>query len=122
MLFRSALKGLILVIQANPGFEGDRDAAKRPDGYRELIDQLRAETNRYPGSVVLIHGDTHYHRIDQPLTDPASGRLIDNFTRLETYGSPFMGWVKVTIDPEAEPPVRFESHPWLPLPSNDTHP
>jgi hypothetical protein len=31
-----------------------------------------------------------------------------NLTRLETYGSPFVGWVKVTVDPERPDVFTFE--------------
>ena len=64
--------------------------------------------------VVLVHGDTHYFRIDLPLRDPRSGETIRNFTRVETYGSPTMGWVHGMVD-AADPQVfRFEARPYLP--------
>ncbi len=51
-----------------------------------------------PGRPVLfVHGDTHYYRVDHPLTDSASGKTIDNFMRLETFGSPHTNWVKVSV-------------------------
>jgi len=37
--------------------------------------------------------------IDTPLKE-AMGHTIDIITGLETYGSPFVGWVRVTVDPD----------------------
>jgi hypothetical protein len=57
--------------------------------------------------VLLVHGDTHDQRVDQPLVD-ASGRPYPNFTRLETFGSPRIGWVRVVIDTVSGRFARYE--------------
>lgn len=106
------LAGVMVIIQANPEFEAAAEG-KPTLGYREFIDQLRAETLAFAGQVVLVHGDSHHHQINQPLRD-AAGRTVLNFTRVETFGSPFMGWVKGTVD-AADPQVfRFEPRRWNP--------
>lgn len=111
--------GIMVVIQANPNLESARMKGDQPDGYRDFVDQLRAETLAFPGQVVLVHGDSHYFRIDQPLADPATGKPVANFTRVETYGAPFLGWIKATAD-AAEPKVfRFEPRPWRPQPAGN---
>jgi hypothetical protein len=81
-------------------------------GYRDLLETLSSEALAFPGQVLLIHGDTHWQRIDQPLRDPTTGRPISNFTRLETFGYPLMGWVKVIVDSEYPQLFRFEVHPY----------
>jgi hypothetical protein len=48
--------------------------------------------------VLLVHGDTHNYRVDTPFSD-ALGVPFTGLTRVETYGSPIIGWVKVTVDP-----------------------
>ena len=107
------LPGILIDIQADPDLESPKHREGQPNGYLEFIDQLRAETLAFPGQVILVHGDTHFFRIDQPLKD-ARGETIRNFTRVETYGSPTMGWVKGTID-AADPNVfRFEARPYPP--------
>jgi hypothetical protein len=104
------LPGILIDIQADPEFEKRRPLTK-PDGYADFLNQLRAETLAFSGQVVLVHGDTHFFRIDQPLKDDADTTLR-NFTRVETYGSPTMGWVRGTVDP-ADPRVfRFEQRPY----------
>ncbi len=106
---RENAAGLVIVMQANPGFK-DAAAGLTHVGYRQLLDTLRRETLAFPGQVLLIHGDTHWQRIDKPLREPINGRPITNFTRLETFGYPLLGWVKVIIDDEDPQLFRFEVH------------
>ena len=105
------LAGILVVIQANPGLEAFSAGQVRP-GYREFLRQLQAETQAFAGQVVLVHGDTHWHRIDQPMLDSSGQAVLKNLTRVETFGYPFMGWIKATVDP-ADPRVfRFSARPW----------
>jgi hypothetical protein len=97
------LAGILIAMQGNPGFHA-ANAGHHGPGYRDLLTQLREETLAFPGQVVLVHGDTHLHRIDRPMLDPASGETVKNFTRLETMGSPFFGWVRGQVD-AADPQV-----------------
>lgn len=70
--------------------------------YRPLLDALAEEALRYHGEVLVIHGDTHWYRFDQPLVDARSGKTVANVTRLEVFGSPFVNWVLVTVNVEGE--------------------
>jgi hypothetical protein len=63
---------------------------------------------------VAVHGDSHSHRIDHPLRDPANGEPLTRFTRVETYGHPFMGWVRVTVEPGRRPLLHFQSRAFAP--------
>ena len=53
---------------------------------------------------LLMHGDTHYFRVDKPLFrswEPDTtglGRQIENFTRVETFGFPEAHWVRGIVD------------------------
>jgi len=106
------LAGILIVVQANPDLESAKRRGDRPNGYQAFLDQLRSETQAFAGQVVLVHGDTHFHRIDRPLKDAQTGVPLANFTRVETYGSPFIGWVKATVD-DTDPQVfRFEARPY----------
>jgi hypothetical protein len=62
-----------------------------------VLGALATEARRYPGEVLVIHGDTHWFRLDRPLVDPKTRQRVDNVTRLEVYGSPFVDWVQVTV-------------------------
>jgi hypothetical protein len=97
-----ALPGIVLATQANI-WSGS-------SAYARILETLAAEAQRYPGEVLVIHGDTHWFRLDRPLLDPATGRAIENVTRLEVYGSPFVDWVHVTVGAEGGK-VRFEVVP-----------
>jgi len=112
---RSAgLRGVMLILQANPDFEGDEAAklANRPgyrDGFTEFRTQLAREARAYGKPVVVVHGDTHSYRIDKPLKD-GNGQAVDNVTRLETFGSPGLGWVKVTVEAHDPAVFRFRAN------------
>ena len=105
------LAGIMIVIQANPGFEDFNTGKIRP-GYHGFLTQLREETQAFAGQVVLVHGDSHRQQINQPLLDPVSREVLKNFTRVETFGWPFFGWIKATVN-SADPQVfRFSPRPW----------
>lgn len=107
---RDQLAGIVLMFQANPGFANfSRGLPHR--GYREFLHELRREVENFAGPVVVVHGDTHISRIDHPLRG-ADGRPLANFTRVETFGYPFMGWTRGIIDTSHPQLFRFEAHPW----------
>jgi hypothetical protein len=41
------------------------------DGYDAFLNALVAETQAFDGQVVLVHGDTHFFKMDKPLVDQA---------------------------------------------------
>jgi hypothetical protein len=108
--------GLALLTQANPNFEnywpsGQKNTylrmipgARAPEkaeatGYDEYIKILVEEMESYTRPTVFLHGDTHRFRVDQPLFSAKNNRRFENFTRVETFGSPDMHWVRVVVDP-----------------------
>lgn len=105
------LPGIVIFMHADPGLE-KAVRGKAGTGYGDLLKLLVEETRAFKGQVLLVHGDTHYHRIDKPLGDPESGKPLANFTRLETYGSPFMGWIEVTADTARPEIFGFKSRPF----------
>ena len=103
---RDGLRAVVVLMQANPW----ASPTNRYFGYRELLSALARETREFPGEVLLVHGDTHRHRVDRPLRDPASGVPLANFTRVEVFGYPTMNWVRIRVSEEAGR-VRFEVTP-----------
>ncbi len=112
---RDQLKAVMILTQANPYFEDRWPAfytrllrvappAQQPSGFREFLAALESEVVAYGRPVALVHGDTHYFRIDKPLFALDGGRMIENLTRVETFGSPYVHWVRVVVDP-ADPRV-----------------
>ena len=113
-------RAVMIIMQADPGFDlpetsHNERADPGHDGYTELLNALIDETKAFAGQVVLVHGDTHFFKLDKPLVDQA--HLIPNFTRLETFGSPNADWVRVRVDPSSrnffqfEPMVVAANHP-----------
>lgn len=76
-------------------------------GLERLYPVLVREVDAFGRPVVLAVGDTHVFRVDKPLYRD-DGSLVENFTRVETFGSPYVHWVRVTVDP-SDPQV-FSFH------------
>jgi hypothetical protein len=79
-----------------------------PDGFAELRAALAERTIAFGRPVVLVHGDSHYFRVDKPFLTRnagANGPLVPNFTRVETFGDPHHHWVEVSV--EADSPDVF---------------
>ena len=89
-------KAVMLITQANPNFEAP--PAQRT-GFNDFLAALEAETLAFGRPVVLVHGDSHYFRIDKPLLASSTRRRIENFTRVETFGENDNHWLHVTVEP-----------------------
>ena len=94
---RENLHAIMLIIQANPHFDLGRTNRARA-GFNDFIEALERETVRFKRPVVLVHGDSHYFRIDKPLVGSKSKRRIENFTRVETFGNPDVHWLRARVD------------------------
>ena len=95
-------RALVVLTQADPW-----RTAKRPSPYRGFLAQLQQVAARLAKPVLFVHGDTHTYRADRPFVD-AVGEPVANLSRLEGFGSPIVGWVKVTADPASPEVFRFE--------------
>ena len=97
--------GIVLVWQADPGFDlpETEDVNERDNpgvsGYTNFLNKLVAETENYSGQVLIVHGDTHFFKYDKPLYSPT--KVLPNLTRLQTFGSPSIHWVRVSVDPSS---------------------
>ncbi len=92
----NGLRGIMIIIQANPFGLTPADSVRT--GYNDFLTLLEAETIKLGRPVVLVHGDTHYFRIDKPLPAVIDQPRLENFTRIETFGSPNVHWLRATID------------------------
>jgi hypothetical protein len=110
-------QALMLITQANPRFEFP-PADPRRTGFAELVAVLEQETRAFGKPVVLVHGDTHYFRIDKPLPYVEGPRvstvppLLKNFTRVETFGPPDLHWIRVRVVPTNPNVFLFEPEVW----------
>ena len=95
-------KGVVVVFQADPGFDlpetEDTDESKSDDfkGYQDFMAALVKHTEGFAGQVLVVHGDTHFFKMDKPLYGPLN--TLTNLTRVQTFGSPNNHWVRVTVD------------------------
>ena len=114
---REGSRAVAIFTQANPRFEHLFPAGriralhlgsppKGPSGYVDFVPALEAEVVSFGKPVALLHGDTHYFRVDKPLFRTGGqsagerGRQVENFTRVEVHGFPDAHWVKVIVDPD----------------------
>ncbi len=88
--------GVVILMQANMRFELPAADARRA-GFNAVIDRLHALTRRFGKPVLLAHGDRHFYWVDRPLADATPPAR--NLLRVQTFGSPLSGWVKITADP-----------------------
>jgi hypothetical protein len=113
---RNGNKAIMIIAHANPQFENTWSpklqnrymlkglAIKPPEerrdtGFDDFLGALEDETLMFGKPVVYVHGDTHTFRVDKPLVGSISRRMIENFTRVETFGYRNTHWVRVIVDP-----------------------
>ena len=92
-------------------------------GYFDFLIAFRDRADLFGKPVLLVHGDTHTHRIDKPYTGQvgqlfgeavADGGMGDglhpiaNVTRMETYGNPVTRWTRVKVDTDSPVVFSFE--------------
>jgi hypothetical protein len=91
-------KTLVVLMQANPFL---RPRAGAPDGYAQVRERLARLGKVHPGMIVLVHGDTHRYRNDEPLP---------GVRRIEVPGSPQVRWLRARLSSDglhvepADPP------------------
>ena len=77
--------GLVVLMHANP-FVARQTGA---DGYVAVRERLRQLATTFPGKVLLVHGDTHWYRDDEPLP---------GLRRVEVFGWPQTRWAIARIE------------------------
>jgi hypothetical protein len=92
-------KGVMVIQQADLNFNNEQHLAdtRSWDAFPEHVNALRDETLAFSGQVALVHGDSHYFKVDKPLNGP-SGGVLANFTRVETFGARNAHWLSARID------------------------
>lgn len=92
---------LALFIHANP-FRDLKDERDPNAGFARFLEQLQKRTIAFEKPVLLVHGDTHYFRIDKPMMHEGTKRdSVENFTRLEVFGATNMHALRIDVDPSS---------------------
>lgn len=99
---------VVIGLHANPGFAAPVDDKYRQT-YEPFVATLEEEVEQFGKPVIVAHGDTHDFTVDHPLVRRATGRRLDNLTRLQVPGSPDIGWVRVVVSPGPQTTFAFES-------------
>jgi hypothetical protein len=99
--------GVFLLMQANPRFDLPPTHAERL-AFEPLLQRLRARSLAFGRPVVLAHGDFHELIIDQPLAGAEEEAPVPNLTRVQTFGSPRIRWIRVRVDPASPALFVFE--------------
>jgi hypothetical protein len=108
---RDRSRGVAVFMQANPGLNtiaGRWGPRPKPDGFIDFLREFQRLAVAFGKPVALVHGDTHYFRVDQPFSDSTTGRTYTSITRAETYGNPNFHAVLMTVDPASPNLFRFE--------------
>jgi hypothetical protein len=98
---KSHSRALVIIQHANifTDFPPLGGKPQKPSGFVELLDNLRKEASVFEKPVLLVHADSHYFRVDKPLSPRSSAvSPVDNFTRVETFGAPHHHWVQIKAD------------------------
>ncbi len=102
-------KGVVIAMHADPSFDAPLDDPERM-AYDGFLFELEKQVERFGRPVLLIHGDNHEFVVDKPLKRRTTGRVLENFTRLESFGSPDVGWVSVLVDTSSAALFGFQPH------------
>ena len=114
--------GVIVVVQASMDWEGYARDAAAPNNeftaaFAAVKQALLTNTLKFKKPVLLQNGDEHWYQVDMPMNETAGklverdkGSLVENFTRVQTFGSGFNHWVELIIDPRAENLWTFKVH------------
>lgn len=98
--------GIMIMIHANPELGAYINGEEEREGFVEFLTALEANVREFAKPVALLHGDSHYFRIDKP--NLMSSDFLANFTRVESFGSSVVNWVKVNVDPKSKKVFDFE--------------
>ena len=106
---RIGAKAVMVIWQADLNFNNEQHLTdtRSWDALPDYASALQTETIAFAGQVALVHGDSHYFKVDKPLNGPAGG-VLANFTRVETFGARNTHWVSAKIDPTDPHLFSFE--------------
>ena len=78
-------KTLVVLMQGNPFLKPRERSA---DGFATLREWLAQLARTHPGRIVLVHGDTHQYRDDEPMP---------GLRRIEVPGAPQVRWLRAKV-------------------------
>ena len=100
------LNGIIFAYQADMFYKPSQ-LTSSDSGYRDTLESLISKSEIFNKPVLLIHGDTHRLKIDQPLHRKNQKKVLENVLRLQVMGADQVQAVEVQVNPAQEQPFSF---------------
>lgn len=100
------LSAIVFAYQADM-FYSPNQATDLSSGYRDTLNSFTINAERFNNPVLLIHGDSHFLKIDQPLKTSNKKNVLENVVRLQVMGEEQIQAVEITIDPNKNSPFSF---------------
>lgn len=97
--------GIIFAFQADIFYSPDL-ATSSSSGFKDTITLLQEQSEKLPIPILLIHGDSHQLKIDQPLLNQQK-KLIENVYRLEVMGAEQVQAVEIQVNVRNSSPFSF---------------
>ena len=103
---KKSAAGIVFAFQADMFYSPPGVVNNQNSGFVDTLNQFRSMAEKTTLPILLIHGDSHRLRIDQPLLD-SSRRVLENVYRLEVMGADEVQAVEVTVDDSKSSPFSF---------------
>jgi hypothetical protein len=100
------LNGIIFAYQADMFYKPSQ-LTSSDSGYRDTLESLISKSEIFNKPVLLIHGDTHRLKIDQPLHRKNQKKVLENVLRLQVMGADQVQAVEIQVNPTQEQPFSF---------------
>lgn len=100
------LNGIIFAYQADMFYKPSQ-LTSSDSGYRDTLESLISRSEIFNKPVLLIHGDSHRLKIDQPLYRKNQKKVLENVLRLQVMGADQVQAVEVQVNPAQEQPFSF---------------
>lgn len=101
------LAGIIFAFQADM-FYSPSQSTDASSGFRDALNSFTVHSELFEKPVLLINGDSHRLKIDQPLTSRNKKFVLENVIRLQVMGEDEVQAVEVNVDPISEQPFSFK--------------
>ena len=104
---KNKLSGIIFAYQADM-FYAPSQATELSSGYRDTLLSFTGHAQSFKKPVLLVHGDSHRLKIDQPLKTLDQKLVLENVIRLQVMGEDQVQAVEIGVDPSSEQPFTFK--------------
>lgn len=103
---RDQAQAVVIFMQANPRFDRSPKSRARA-GFNDVLTRLHTLASAYGKPVLLLHGDDHVYVVDRPWEGERQQPV--DLLRVQTVGSPLVGFVRVTVRPGAREPFEVSA-------------